>query len=278
MKDLYRILCRDTYLNIPLKFSDCYSVKNCNQLMRTHYKTDTPINWNKADINVAYAIMKCLPYIRDVDKGRLLQETRNEELVPAAAGFFEIKRNKQSYKASNFLLDYLGYNLSGNDDCDNNLSYFQDYFYLCREMHCKVSIGFKSSKKVIEAHDDMAERHRNRLHHVSVPKNSVFYPLRELLPSDFEWIKGGKRLREEGIQMKHCVNMYYRDINDDRCAIYSFVMDGKRYTIEFVAISTKKYSKYRIRQIFGYHNSVCPDEVRKYVKNIITKRSEDITK
>lgn len=278
MKDLYRILCRDTYLNIPLKFSDCYSMKNCNQLMRTHYKTDTPINWNKADINVAYVIMKCLPYIRDVDKGRLLQETKNEELVPAAAGFFENKRSKQSYKASNFLLDYLGYNLSGNDDCDNNLSYFQDYFYLCREMHCKVSIGFKSSKKVIEAHDDMAERHRNRLHHVSVPKNSVFYPLRELLPSDFEWIKGGKRLREEGIQMKHCVNMYYRDINDDRCAIYSLVMDGKRYTIEFVAISTKKYRKYRIRQIFGYHNSVCPDEVRKYVKNIITKRSEDITK
>lgn len=124
----------------------------------------------------------------------------------------------------------------------------------------------------------MAERHRNRLHHVSVPKNSVFYPLRELLPSDFEWIKGGKRLREEGIQMKHCVNVYYRNINDDRCAIYSLVMDGKRYTIEFVAISTKKYRKYRIRQIFGYHNSVCPDEVRKYVKNIITKRSEDITK
>lgn len=265
MKDLYRTLCRDTYLNIPLKFSDCYSVKNCNQLMHTHYKTDTPINWNKADINVAYAIMKCLPYIRDVDKGRLLQETRNEELVPAAAEFFE--RNKQSYKASNFLLDYLGYNLSGNDGCYcyNNLSYFQDYFYLCREMHCKVSIGFKSSKKVIEAHDDMAERHRNRLHRVSVPKDSVFYPLRKLLPSDFEWIKSGKRLREEGIQMKHCVNMYYRDINDDRCAIYSLVRDGKRYTMEVI----KKGNKYRIRQIFGYHNSDCPDEVRKYVKGFI---------
>lgn len=274
MKDLYRTLCRDTYLNIPLKFSDCYSVKNCNQLMRTHYKTDMPINWNKADINVAYAIMKCLPYIRDVDKGRLLQETRNEELVSAAAVFFETRGNKQSYKASNFLLNYLGYNLNGNNDCYNNPFYFQDYFYLCREMHCKVSIGFKSSKKVIEAHDDMAERHLNRLHHVSVPKDSVFYPLRELLPSDFEWIKGGKRLREEGIQMKHCVNMYYRYINDDRCAIYSLVRDGKRYTMEVI----KKGNKYRIRQIFGYHNSDCPDEVRKYVENIISKRSEDITK
>ena len=285
MADLYRTLQADGFLNIPIALNDCRDIHNCNQLLKYRWKNSSVINWNKADINVAYAIMKCLPYIRDVDKGRLLQETRNEELVSAAAVFFKTRGNKQSYKASNFLLDYLGYNLNGNNDCYNNPFYFQDYFYLCREMHCKVSIGFKSSKKVIEAHDDMAERHLNRLHHVSVPKDSVFYPLRELLPSDFEWIKGGKRLREEGIQMKHCVNMYYWYINDDRCAIYSLVRDGKRYTMEFVTIgnkkgnkysdafSTKKYRKYRIRQIFGYHNSDCPDEVRKYVENIISKCS-----
>ena len=46
---------------------------------------------------------------------------------------------------------------------------------------------------------------------------------------------------------------------------FTLSSDGKRYTMEVI----KKGNKYRIRQIFGYHNSDCPDEVRKYVKGFI---------
>ena len=88
MSDLYRTLQADGFLNIPIALSDCRDMHNCNQLLKYRWKNSSVINWNKADINVAYAIMKSLPVIRDIDQRRLLQHTKDEKLLFAAKTFY----------------------------------------------------------------------------------------------------------------------------------------------------------------------------------------------
>lgn len=267
MADLYRTLQADGFFNIPIAFNDCRDIHNCNQLLKYRWKNASVINWNKADINVAYAIMKSLPVVRAIDQRRLLQHTSDKNLLPASKYFVTIKRSLQygvKYFLKEYIVTYCIINTSDNID----LEYiFVDYYNLCRKLHEKVSIGFKSYKKLVEAHDDMSKRERNRLHRVSVPKDSRFNELRKLLPKDFEWVKGGKRLQQEGITMNHCVNSYYSYINEDKIAIYHLTMpDGYEATIEFKRM---KNGKYRITQMYGYHNEECPQEVWDYVHGFL---------
>lgn len=272
MTDLYRTLQADGFFNIPITFNDCRDIHNCNQLLKYRWKNASVINWNKANINVAYAIMKSLPVVRAIDQRRLLQHTSDKNLLPASKYFVTIKRSLQ-YGVKYFLKEYIvTYCITKTSD-NINLEYiFVDYYNLCRKLHEKVSIGFKSYKKLVEAHDDMSKRERNRLHRVSVPKDSRFNELRKLLPKDFEWVKGGKRLQQEGITMNHCVNSYYTDVNMDKIAIYHLTMpDGYMATIAFKQM---KNGKYRISQMFGYHNEECPQEVWGYVYGFLRPKKK----
>lgn len=281
MSDLYRTLQADGFLNIPIALNDCRDMHNCNQLLKYRWKNASVINWNKADINVAYAIMKNLPVVRTIDQRRLLQHTSDKNLLPASKYFVTVKRSSQ-YGVKYFLKEYIAAygitNMSDNNEAYYNgmildLGYiFADYYNLCRKLHEKVSIGFKSYKKLVEAHDDMSKRERNRLHRVSVPKDSRFNELRKLLSKDFEWVKGGKRLQQEGITMNHCVNSYYSYINEDKIAIYHLAMsDGYKATIAFIQM---KNGKYRISQMFGYHNEECPQEVWDYVHGFLRPKKK----
>ena len=267
MADLYRTLQTDGFLNIPIALNDCRDMHNCNQLLKYRWKNSSVINWNKADINVAYAIMKSLPIVRDIDQRRLLQHTKDKKLLPAA----HIMTSKRSLQHGEigFLNEYVAtYSIT-----DGISDYtFIDYCNLCKELHEKVSIGFKTYNKLIEEHDKASKRELNRLHRVSVPKDSQFNELRKLLPKNFEWIKGGKRLQQEAITMSHCVNSYYSYINEDKIAIYHLTMpDGYMATIAFKQI---KNGKYRIIQMYGYHNEECPQEIWDYVYGFLRPKKE----
>ena len=139
MADLYRTLQTDGFLNIPIALNDCRDMHNCNQLLKYRWKNSSVINWNKADINVAYAIMKSLPIVRDIDQRRLLQHTKDKKLLPAA----HIMTSKRSLQHGEigFLNEYVAtYSIT-----DGISDYtFIDYCNLCKELHEKVSIGFKT--------------------------------------------------------------------------------------------------------------------------------------
>lgn len=94
----------------------------------------------------------------------------------------------------------------------------------------------------------------------------MFTELRKLLPKKFEWIRNGKRLYYEGVEMGHCVNSYYDLINRDICAIYSFVYDEKRYTAEFRRM---KDGRYYTQQIQAKYDSGCPAKVQSFVYELI---------
>lgn len=152
-------------------------------------------------------------------------------------------------------------------DLDNVRITANDYIKMAHEMHQKVKLGFRSWKKLKDAHDKISKKYKNRLHRVHVPKNSKFNHLRELLPESYEWIRTGSRLRMEGIEMGHCVNSYWQYINQDTCAIYSFTAGEKRYTAEFRVGSNGKYT---VRQIQSKYDRGCPASVRKQVGKLIS--------
>lgn len=143
-----------------------------------------------------------------------------------------------------------------------------DYVKMSIDQHKKVSLTFKSFTKVKDAHDELVLNHQLALTPIiRIPQDSRFNDLRKLLPDDMEWITSRKRIVLEGSNMHHCVASYASKINDDECAIYSFVSkeNNERYTVEYVV----RDNKYCIRQIYGKYDSIPPESVVKYAGSFI---------
>ena len=155
-----------------------------------------------------------------------------------------------------------------------------DYVRMCFLSKKKVRIDVKSVSQLTNMHDAVAHgnggnHYRQNTGTVTIPKDTKFKHLREILPDDFEWIKSRKRLILETELQHHCVWSYAGKITSDRCAIYSFVDsnaehadDGKpkRYTIEF---DVDNKGKYGIVQVQGRYDRVHTEEMRKYIQKIL---------
>lgn len=115
-------------------------------------------------------------------------------------------------------------------------------------------LNIKSMNRLIREHDELVQRierevYEEDIKNVKVKKNSVFNHLATMLPEDqFEWIRDGERLFKEGHEQHNCVISYASCITDDDSAIYSAVINGHRYTIEFVY--NERFKTYEIAQMF----------------------------
>lgn len=266
--DIYRTIEKDHFLLLPIYIEECKNQYNLNQLLRHRWINADLINWNKTDINLGYLIIKSIPLLeKEIDKKRLLQLKNTDFLTTIDREWFHRRWcNKFLYK---FLAWYCISNISFDnniEESDYNLQrLLYNYMVMLNELHKKIRIGFKSPKKIKDAHDKITLEYRNRLHKVHVPKNSKFVSLNKILPNNFTWIKTGKRLRQEGIDMGHCVNSYYEEINNDECAIYSCIINNTRYTIEFRI----NRNKYYIEQIQLKYDRGCPKEIEDEIKALI---------
>lgn len=269
MKDILRTFEKDNFMLLPIRLIDCRDSYNYNHLLQKRWVAADKINWSRTDVNLAYLVIKSLPYLgREIDKKRLLQ-TKDASLLDVVDSSFW-KRRWNNECISTFLGCFIAGGISDvpeDGDLDNVRITANDYIKMAHEMHQKVKLGFRSWKKLKDAHDKILKKYKNRLHRVHVPKNSKFNHLRELLPESYEWIRTGSRLRMEGIEMGHCVNSYWQYINQDTCAIYSFTAGEKRYTAEFRVGSNGKYT---VRQIQSKYDRGCPASVRKQVGKLIS--------
>ena len=276
MKDILRTFEKDNFMLLPIRLIDCRDSYNYNHLLQKRWVTADKINWNRTDVNLAYLVIKSLPYLeRECDRKRLLQ-TKDASLLNAVDSSFW-KRRWNNKCIFTFLGCFIANGISDalEDGClddveitaaDYIIITAADYLIMTHEMHQKVKLGFRSWKKLKDAHDKISKEYENPLHRVHVPKDSKFNHLRELLPKSYEWIRTGSRLRTEGIEMGHCVNSYWEYINQDTCAIYSFTADEKRYTAEF---RVGRNGEYTVRQIQSKYDRGCPASVRKLVQNLI---------
>lgn len=156
-----------------------------------------------------------------------------------------------------------------------------DYINMCFKAKIKVNLKVRSINQIINRHDKLSQDialksfMKNKEMKVNIPKNSRFNELETILATDkthhFEWIKDKKRLAMETIVQHHCVWSYYDLINEDYCAIYSFIFnkDKQRYTIEFHKNLAK--NEYCVAQIQGKFNRVNTSGARKYVENILNE-------
>lgn len=174
-----------------------------------------------------------------------------------------------------------------NDEYGGALTYsrlesvVRDYVNMCFKAKIKVNLKVRSINQIINRHDKLSQDialksfMKNKKMTVNVPKNSRFNELETILAADkthqFEWIKDKKRLAMETIEQHHCVWSYYDLINEDYCAIYSFIFnkDKQRYTIEFHKNLAK--NEYCVAQIQGKFNRVNTSGARKYVENILNE-------
>ncbi|MCL2400972.1 MAG: PcfJ domain-containing protein [Defluviitaleaceae bacterium] len=143
---------------------------------------------------------------------------------------------------------------------------FEDYFRLKKTFKEPISLNKKSSRKIREEHDALALKYASKkMKKLTIPKNSKFNALK--LPAEYERITTKKRLLQEGMWQRHCVVSYDKFINADKCAIYSKVYNGIRYTIEIRI----ERNKYKCRQIKGALNSDPPKEFKKEVADLLAK-------
>ena len=266
MKDILRTFEKDNFMLLPIRLIDCRDSYNYNHLLQKRWVAADKINWNRTDVNLAYLVIKSFPYLkRECDRKRLLQTKDASLLNVVDSSFWKRRWNNKCIST------FLGYFIaSGISDAPGRLDDVgitaADYIRMAHEMRQKFKLGFRSWKKLKDAHDKTSKRYENLPHRVHVPKNSKFNHLQELLPKSYEWIRTGSRLRTEGIEMGHCVNSYWEYINKDTCAIYSFTVGEKRYTAEF---RVDRNGKYTVRQIQSKYDRGCPSSVHKLVQKLI---------
>lgn len=115
-----------------------------------------------------------------------------------------------------------------------------------------------------------------------------FNPVVENLDAEYELIRDGKRLLEEGEEQHNCVFSYFKKIMEGKCLIYSLltetekksedILDGsvkekKRHTIEII----EKNGKFEVVQFLGKFNKKdaetvkLEEKLREKLKNIRAK-------
>lgn len=272
-KDIMAYSVRDYDLLPAFTCNEITAGHTLNEVMNAHYKNAGFIDWSRCDLRLGYLIMQALPLVNEKSRNFLLankymsfEEFMKTYCVHAKRIYIdpEIKRvDSRRYVVKRFLSEIIQKRVGADID-----PIIYDYIDMSEMLHRKISIMFTSEKKVNDAHDDLAkELTAKNTPRVKVPKNSKFNRLAKLLPDDMEWIKSKKRLVQEGNEMHNCVASYANEINKDSCAIYSFVYNNKRYTIEFVTYK----NRYSIKQLYGVCNSEPEDGVEDYVKGFLAE-------
>ena len=272
-KDIMAYSVRDYDLLPAFTFNEITAGHTLNEVMNAHYKNAGFIDWSRCDLRLGYLIMQALPLVNEKSRNFLLankymsfEEFMKTYCVHAKRIYIdpEIKRvDSRRYVVKRFLSEIIQKRVGADID-----PIIYDYIDMSEMLHRKISIMFTSEKKVNDAHDDLAkELTAKNTPRVKVPKNSKFNRLAKLLPDDMEWIKSKKRLVQEGNEMHNCVASYANEINKDSCAIYSFVYNNKRYTIEFVTYK----NRYSIKQLYGVCNSEPEAGVEDYVKGFLAE-------
>lgn len=275
------------------------------------------IQWNKRNLNLSYMIIKSTPYVDGKGKEILKQiktfdtfdlskininkmgykykvvlflcEIISKNIEDNFKKEYE-KKKKLMYEKTQDELSELQDILPDEQDslirCDYNFNnelerIIYDYIRMCfNNKNSKVKLNIKSVSEIRNRHDDI-NRNTNidkNTGNVKIPKNSIFNELRNILPEEFEWIKTRKRLILETKVQHHCVWSYYRLINSDDCAIYSYVdKDGskssddvpRRYTIEFRY--NHKAKRYYVNQTQGRFDSVNSSKMTEYINELLDR-------
>lgn len=250
---------------INLSLEDIFRYRTKDDWFHAHlakkYQNRFNRNMNKYSLEICSILLKGQSYFNDKEIVQILDKFQNLnclDLRITESGYI----NKELARTI-ILSSYYKYKLFG-DTFNNNEVYLkkyndytiiEDYVDMAISLHEEnLHLNIKSMNRLIQEHDELAQRierevYEEDIKNVKVKKNSVFNHLATMLPEEqFEWIRDGERLFKEGHEQHNCVISYASCITDDDSAIYSAVINGHRYTIEFVY--NERFKTYEIAQMF----------------------------
>lgn len=250
---------------INLSLEDIFRYRTKDDWFHAHlakkYQNRFNRNMNKYSLEICSILLKGQSYFNDKEIVQILDKFQNLnclDLRITESGYI----NKELARTI-ILSSYYKYKLFG-DTFDNNEVYLkkyndytiiEDYVDMAISLHEENHhLNIKSMNRLIQEHDELAQRierevYEEDIKNVKVKKNSIFNHLATMLPEEqFEWIRDGERLFKEGHEQHNCVISYASCITDDDSAIYSAVINGHRYTIEFVY--NERFKTYEIAQMF----------------------------
>ena len=277
----------------PVSYNDVMKTQSFKELFVNRYSPAIK-NWNRNDINIMYATSKICRYVTTESVNMVLNFTNEEFFYNNVKHDSFIVRKNAVYKNGvyDFLTMWLENTFLGNEnkltevkayllihdmvDQDENVKKWvkgiiNDYVRMCLKSKIKVQLKMTSLSKLLRYHENLVLKSRNKnIPMIKIPKSSKFSKLRKLLPEDFEWIKSKRRLLAEAVMQQHCVASYADYINEDICAIYSFMYkpEGKRYTLEF---RVNERNEYEIIQMQSKCNHGHSSEAYAYVQSFLQK-------
>ena len=192
-----------------------------NTAMKEYFKS------NKRNLNLSYLYIKSLPYIDDKGK-EILKQIKDIDF-----NMIKNSRHNYKYKVKDFLSYIIYKNIQDNlvvdkeneitkelsilpdiiDDEKESLARYEENLdetkYLCydyvnmlmfntaRKNREKIKLNIKSVNEIRNKHDNVTTYTNidRETHLVKIKKDSVFNELRNILPSNFEWIKTRKSIR-----------------------------------------------------------------------------------
>ena len=269
---------------INLSLEDIFRYRTKDDWFHAHlakkYQSRFNRNMNKYSLEICSTLLKGQSYFNDKEIVQILdkfQDLNCLDLRITESGYI----NKELARTI-ILSSYYKYKLF-RDTFDNNEVYLKEYnnytiiedyidmmFCLHEENH---HLNIKSMNRLIREHDELAQRierevYEEEIKNVKVNKNSVFNHLATMLPEDqFEWIQDGERLFREGCEQHNCVITYASYITEDNSAIYSAVINGHRYTIEFVY--NEEFKTYEVTQMFLACNKEAFPEDVEYLNELL---------
>ena len=250
---------------INLSLEDIFRYRTKDDWFHAHlakkYQNRFNRNMNKYSLEICSILLKGQSYFNDKEIVQILdkfQDLNCLDLRITESGYI----NKE-LAGKIILSSYYKYKLFG-DTFDNNEVYLkqhdnyiiiEDYIDMTLDSHEENHhLNIKSMNRLIREHDELVQRIERKVYEediksVKVKKSSVFNHLATMLPENqFEWIRDGERLFQEGHEQHNCVITYASNITEDESAIYSAIINGHRYTIEFVY--DEEFKTYKVAQIF----------------------------
>ena len=302
-KEMKQILNKGMNINLFFKYfkitGEINKLKEINSKKEYFIKVLKIHKWNKYHNKISFFLNALIFKSINLINENVLRETvkREDEIIKNfIINFKKIGASRFQYQSLFgiiFLLERIEIN---SEKIPEAITLMQDTFLMVQELEIPFDLTkINSEKGLKKKHDKFSEeiklrtrlREKEKLETVfEFPEK--FKPVIENLGAEYELIRDGERLLEEGEEQRNCVFSYFKNITEGKCLIYSLLTEvernsedvsgssakeKKRYTIEII----ERNGKFEVAQFLGKFNEKDATsiklevELREKLKNIRTK-------
>ena len=302
-KEMNQILNKGMNINVFFKYFEIIGkiikLKEIGSKKEYYVKFLKDHKWNKYQNKISFALNSLLFQAPNFINENVLREVVEKEdkiiknFITNQEKFGDEYFYHQSLFGIIFLLERIEIN---SEKITELLTLIDDTFRMALSLGISLDLTkINSYKSLLKKHDKFSKeinlrtrlREKEKLETIfSFPEK--FNPVIENLGAEYELIRDGKRLLEEGEEQHNCVFSYFKKITEGKCLIYSLLTETekssvdisgnlekekKRYTIEII----EKNGKFEIVQFLGKFNEKnsasikLEVELREKLKNIRAK-------